>query len=98
MDLNSSLSDKVSGFTSDTYEAVTGLAYDPTNKKLGLKVGADTVIPFSNKVYIKTFKNTCSLSSNNWSHSFMYLDTRDKTKLTIGSFSTGTAFGKLGKR
>ena len=42
-ELDSSLSDKVSGFTSDTYEAVTGLAYDPTNKKLGLKVGADTV-------------------------------------------------------
>lgn len=26
---------------------MTGLAYDETNKKLGLKVGADTVIPFS---------------------------------------------------
>lgn len=38
---------KVSGFTQDTYSAVTGLAYDATNNKLGLKVGADTVIPFS---------------------------------------------------
>lgn len=38
---------KVSGFTQDTYSAVTGLAYDATKKKLGLKVGADTVIPFS---------------------------------------------------
>lgn len=38
---------KVAGFTSGNYAAVTGLAYDSTNKKLGLKVGADTVIPFS---------------------------------------------------
>lgn len=89
--LNSSLSEKVSGFTSDTYEAVTGLAYDATNHKIGLKVGADTVIPFSNKVHIKTFRNICSLSSGNYTHSFIYLDTSDKTKLTIGSFSTGTA-------
>ena len=49
-EVNSSLSDKVNGFTSDTYEAVTGLAYDATNNKLGLKVGADTVIPFSSGV------------------------------------------------
>lgn len=40
-------SSKVSNFTSGNYKAVTGLAYDATNKKLGLKVGADTVIPFS---------------------------------------------------
>lgn len=46
-ELNSSLTDKVSGFTSGNYKSVTGLAYDSTNKKLGLKVGADTVIPFS---------------------------------------------------
>lgn len=45
--LNTDLTDKVSGFTDTTYSAVTGLAYDRTNKKLGLKVGADTVIPFS---------------------------------------------------
>ena len=45
--LNNDLTDKVSGFTETTYSAVTGLAYDSTNKKLGLKVGADTVIPFS---------------------------------------------------
>ena len=44
---NNDLTDKVSGFTETTYSAVTGLAYDSTNKKLGLKVGADTVIPFS---------------------------------------------------
>lgn len=48
--INSSLSDKVSGFSADTYQAVTGLAYDATNKKLGLKVGADTVIPFNGGV------------------------------------------------
>lgn len=46
-DLNNSLSGKVDGFTDGDYAAVTGLAYDTTNKKLGLKVGADTVIPFS---------------------------------------------------
>lgn len=44
---NKSLSGKVNGFSDGTYAAVTGLAYDATNKKLGLKVGADTVIPFS---------------------------------------------------
>ena len=51
-ELNSSLTDvnnsKVSHFSSGTYSPVTGLSYDATNKKLGLKVnGADTVIPFS---------------------------------------------------
>lgn len=45
--VNTNLSEKVSGFSDDNYEAVTGLAYNPTNNKLGLKVGADTVIPFS---------------------------------------------------
>ena len=47
--LVSSLKGKVGNFTSGNYKAVTGLAYDPTNKKLGLKVGADTVIPFNSK-------------------------------------------------
>ena len=48
MHLNSDLGAKVAGFTSGSYTKVTGLAYDSTNKKLGLKVnGADTVIPFS---------------------------------------------------
>jgi len=47
--LNSDLTAKVAGFTSGSYTKVTGLAYDSTNKKLGLKVnGADTVIPFRN--------------------------------------------------
>jgi len=45
--LNSDLTAKVGNFTSGNYKAVTGLAYDSTNKKLGLKVGADTIIPFS---------------------------------------------------
>ena len=45
-DLNDSLSGMVGGFADGDYTAVTGLAYDATNKKLGLKVGADTVIPF----------------------------------------------------
>ena len=45
-DLNESLSGMVGGFADGDYTAVTGLAYDATNKKLGLKVGADTVIPF----------------------------------------------------
>lgn len=36
------------GFTSGGYSPVTGLAYDSTNKKLGLKVGAtNDIIPFS---------------------------------------------------
>ena len=46
-EIDSSLKGKVGNFTSGNYKAVTGLAYDATNKKLGLKVGADTVIHFS---------------------------------------------------
>ena len=46
--LNNDLTDKVDHFSSGNYQPVTGLSYDATNKKLGLKVnGADTVIPFS---------------------------------------------------
>ena len=53
--LNSDLGAKVAGFTSGSYTKVTGLAYDSTNKKLGLKVnGADTVIPFSGGVSFDT--------------------------------------------
>ena len=49
---NNDLSDKVTKFSGtdsgNTYVTVDQLAYDTTNKKLGLKVnGADTVIPFS---------------------------------------------------
>ena len=45
---NNDLTDKVDHFSSGNYQPVTGLSYDATNKKLGLKVnGADTVIPFS---------------------------------------------------
>lgn len=52
--LKSALTDKVekwSGTASgNTYVTVDKLAYDSTNKKLGLKVnGADTVIPFSSQ-------------------------------------------------
>ena len=72
-ELNSSLNSKVSNFTSGNYKAVTGLAYDTTNKKLGLKVGADTVIPFSGE-QILTFtgyqyysSSICMLSPKNLS-------------------------------
>ena len=50
---NNDLSGKVDGFTEGTYTAVTGLAYDATNKKLGIKVGADAVIPFSGGKTVK---------------------------------------------
>ena len=63
--LNSSLSEKVSGFTSDTYEAVTGLAYDATSNKIGLKVGADTVIPFKSGEIIKIASGLSGANSNN---------------------------------
>jgi len=56
--LNSDLTAKVGNFTSGNYKAVTGLAYDSTNKKLGLKVGADSVIPFSGGLdlsYLKSY-------------------------------------------
>lgn len=46
-EINKSLTGKVDGFADGTYAAVTGLAYDATNKRLGIKVGADTVIPFN---------------------------------------------------
>jgi len=50
----------VAGFTSGNYAAVTGLAYDSINKKLGLKVGADTVIPFSSGLKGWTALGNCS--------------------------------------
>ena len=53
--LNSDLGAKVGNFTSGNYKAVTGLAYDSTNKQLGLKVGADTIIPFSSGGTSKIF-------------------------------------------
>lgn len=44
---NTALINKVSKFVGGGYVPVDSLAYDETNKKLGLKVnGADTVIPF----------------------------------------------------
>ena len=51
-EINDNLTAKVTKFSGtdsgNTYVTVDGLAYDATNKKLGLKVnGADTVIPFS---------------------------------------------------
>lgn len=44
----SALKEKVAGFTSGNYAAVTGLAYDATTKKLGLKVGGASteIVPF----------------------------------------------------
>lgn len=51
--LFASLTECVKGFDDTTYSAVTGLAYDATSKKLGLKVGADTVIPFSGGLAVK---------------------------------------------
>lgn len=65
--INADLTDKVSGFTDTTYSAVTGLAYDNTNKKLGLKVGADTVIPFSGKPELLS---DVSLGGNNVTYTF----------------------------
>lgn len=45
---NTALINKVSKFVGGGYVPVDSIAYDETNKKLGLKVnGADTVIPFS---------------------------------------------------
>ncbi len=64
-ELNSSLNSKVSNFTSGNYKAVTGLAYDATNKKLGLKVGADTVIPFSGgweEIKVVTLKSNLTIN------------------------------------
>lgn len=38
----------MNNFTSGNYKPVTGISYNATTKKMGLKVnGADTVIPFS---------------------------------------------------
>jgi hypothetical protein len=46
--VNTAMANKVNKFTGGGYVPVDSLAYDSTNKKLGLKVnGADTVIPFS---------------------------------------------------
>ncbi len=68
--LITSLTDKVNRWSGtdsgNTYVTVDSLAYDSTNKTLGLKVnGADTVIPFSGSgaLKISTQQSTVSASS-----------------------------------
>lgn len=46
---------KIDRFSNSTYTEVTGLAYDPVRRKLGLKLaGADSVVPFNSKSDILT--------------------------------------------
>ena len=59
-EVNSNATKKWSGTDSgNTYVTVDKLAYDPTNKRLGLKVnGADTVIPFKSGVPLSSIAVT----------------------------------------
>ena len=63
--INTVLATKVTKFSGNGYVTVDQLAYDQTNKKLGLKVnGADTVIPFSgggSEVYIDGMLQTVDI-------------------------------------
>lgn len=65
-----------------TYVTVDKLAYDSTNKKLGLKVdGADTVIPFSSEtVHTGTYK-TYGVGTKDMgaSHSYRYVNVQPYT-------------------
>lgn len=86
-ELNSS---KVSNFTSGNYKAVTGLAYDATNKKLGLKVGADSVIPF------KSFANCTITLTMPWNSSYAESGTITVTiKIVNGIVTSVTSPGRI---
>lgn len=61
--MHTDLEDKIDHFTSGNYLPVTGLAYNPTTKKMGLKVdGADSVTPFSGGVKLVKLPYTNSFS------------------------------------
>lgn len=81
--LNTDLTEKVSGFADTIYSAITGLGYDSANKKIGLKVGADTVIPFSkgdfNVVITGRMISRCYINNS----SGFYEGTNSTTQYTI---------------
>lgn len=89
--LNSDLSDKVDHFSSGNYAPVTGISYDSTNKKLGLKVnGADTVIPFSSGAkLVGTYSNDTTINVSSYGASsasqFLAVSTSSKSISGYGS-------------
>ena len=83
-ELNSAITamaNKVNKFTGGGYVPVDSLAYDSTNKKLGLKVnGADTVIPFSGSseifMFFFSFISYKAIIVENGEETFLNLTTR----------------------
>lgn len=100
-EVNSSLNSKVSNFTSGNYKAVTGLAYDATNKKLGLKVGADSVVPFSNNkvtditLYVMQSSRTSMCSIPTVGHD-IYFNVEDSGKVKITFYKEDGTSKNLG--
>ena len=90
--LNADLSDKVSGFTDTTYDAVTGLAYDSTNKKLGLKVGADTVIPFSGE---QPFKGALVGMAGGYSSNMWCAGIKSSGEITMNLYTNGSLVSNI---
>ena len=86
--INTALINKVSKFVGGGYVPVDSIAYDETNKKLGLKVnGADTVIPFKKGSYAYA-ELTCYPNSSGFP-----LDLYDDSGVKIGgSPAVGTQF------
>ena len=94
---NNDLSKKVTKFSGtdsgNTYVTLDQLAYDATNKKLGLKVnGADTVIPFSGEIKATLI----ATRSTGWgsTDSSGYTTIPSKYKALIVQF-TGTNFNTV---
>ena len=94
-EVNSDATKKWSGTDSgNTYVTVDKLAYDPTNKRLGLKVnGADTVIPFKKEIVIPKFELSTS-SGNNTIIPIpsIGIDVTNYSLLSIAQY-TGTSYG-----
>lgn len=94
-EVNSNATKKWSGTDSgNTYVTVDKLAYDPANKRLGLKVnGADTVIPFKKEIVIPKFEYTGRPSSPYPTTSFE-IDVSDYSSLTISKFHSNGYYGE----
>jgi hypothetical protein len=95
-EVNSNATKKWSGTDSgNTYVTVDKLAYDPTNKRLGLKVnGADTVIPFKKEIVIPKFEIivTSSGTNNIRQKPTLVIDVTNYSLLSIAQY-TGVDYG-----
>jgi hypothetical protein len=89
-DINDNLTKKVTKFSGtdsgNTYVTVDGLAYDATNKRLGLKVnGADPVIPFNSGFT----QGQASYISSNTANPYTFTATQDANRIQLIGYRYG---------